>query len=80
MSGIPVNWTEIMNNTKVHTNIFHLRHWNQQVSVRKWHETFHQIIQFIHDKQLILIRPQIQYDLTDVKRLLVLDIGGKIFF
>ncbi|MFP3123987.1 zinc-dependent alcohol dehydrogenase family protein [Ectobacillus funiculus] len=79
LSGIPVNWTEIMNNTKVHTNIFHLRHWNQQVSVRKWHETFHQIIQFIHDKQLTLTRPQIQYHLADVKKALGTRHRGKIF-
>jgi len=79
LSGIPVNWAEIMTNTKVHTNIFHLRHWNQRVSVRKWHETFHQMIQFIHDKQLILTRPQVQYHLSDVKKALGIKHKGKIF-
>lgn len=79
LSGIPVNWTEIMNITKANTNIFHLRHWNQQVSVRKWHETFHQLIQLIHDKQLILTKPQVQYHLSDVKKALDTNNKGKIF-
>ncbi|MGG2094076.1 zinc-dependent alcohol dehydrogenase family protein [Bacillus sp. S13(2024)] len=79
LSGIPVDWTEIMNNTKVHANIFHLRHWNQQISTRKWHETFRQVIQCIHDKQLILTRPYAQYQLSDVKKALNSEQKGKIF-
>jgi len=78
LSGIPVNWTEIMNNNKINTNIFHLRHWNQKVSTRKWHETFYQLIQFVHEKQLILTKPQVQYHLSDVKKALTTKIKGKI--
>lgn len=79
LSGVPVNWTEIMHNTKVYTNIFHLRHWNQQISTRKWHETFHQVMQCIHDKQLILTRPHAQYQLSNVKKALNSQQKGKIF-
>ena len=78
LSGIPVDWAEIMNNNKINTNIFHLRHWNQKVSTRKWHETFYQLIQFVHEKQLILTKPQVQYHLSDVKKALTTKIKGKI--
>jgi len=78
LSGIPVDWAEIMNNNKINTNIFHLRHWNQKVSTRKWHETFYQLIQFVHEKQLILTKPQVQYHLSDVKKALNSKIKGKI--
>ncbi|MGE6833297.1 zinc-dependent alcohol dehydrogenase family protein [Priestia megaterium] len=78
LSGIPVNWAEIMNNNKIKTNIFHLRHWNQKVSTRKWHETFYQLIQFIHKKQLTFTKPQAQYHLPDVKKALTTKIKGKI--
>jgi NADPH:quinone reductase-like Zn-dependent oxidoreductase len=78
LSGIPVDWAEIMNNNKINTNIFHLRHWNQKVSTRKWHETFYQLIQFIHEKKLTLTKPQVQYHLSDVKKALTTKIKGKI--
>ncbi|MBE5098435.1 zinc-dependent alcohol dehydrogenase family protein [Priestia aryabhattai] len=78
LSGISVNWAEIMNNNKINTNIFHLRHWNQKVSTRKWHETFYQLIQFIHEKQLTLTKPQVQYPLSDVKKALGTKIKSKI--
>jgi len=78
LSGIPVNWAEIMNNNKINTNMFHLRHWNQKVSTRKWHETFYQLIQFVHEKQLTLTKPQVQYHLSDVKKALTTKIKGKI--
>ncbi|MGG0476151.1 zinc-dependent alcohol dehydrogenase family protein [Priestia aryabhattai] len=78
LSGIPVDWAEIMNNNKINTNMFHLRHWNQKVSTRKWHETFYKLIQFVHEKQLTLTKPQVQYHLSDVKKALNTKIKGKI--
>ncbi len=32
LSGIQVNWANIVNKAKVNANIFHLRHWNKRVS------------------------------------------------
>ena len=78
LSGMPVDWAEIMNNNKINT-IFHLRHWNQKVSTRKWHETFYQLIQFVHEKKLTLTKPKVQYHLSDVKKALNSKIKGKIF-
>ena len=34
LSGIQVNWADIVNKAKVNANIFHLRNWNKNVSVR----------------------------------------------
>ncbi len=40
LSGVQVNWVEIVNKAKVNANIFHLRNWNKNVSANKWQETF----------------------------------------
>lgn len=67
LSGEPINWADIMNKAKVHVKLFHLRYWNQRVSVGTWQNTFHDIIQFIHNEKLRLMEPGFQFDLIDVK-------------
>ncbi|MEK5038497.1 zinc-dependent alcohol dehydrogenase family protein [Sporosarcina sp. FSL K6-3457] len=67
LSGEPINWADIMNHAKVHVKLFHLRYWNQCVSVETWQNTFHDIIQFIHNEKLRLMEPGFQFDLIDVK-------------
>ena len=68
LSGIQVNWAEIINKAKVNANIFHLRNWNKNVSVDKWQETFNHLINLISDKKLRLMPVDSQYDLLNVKR------------
>ncbi|MBW8351046.1 zinc-dependent alcohol dehydrogenase family protein [Bacillus sp. IITD106] len=65
LSGKPVDWKII--SQKALVKIFHLRHWNQQVSVEKWHKTFEQLIDFLSEKRLKLTKPGTQYDLLNVK-------------
>ncbi|MBS4196751.1 zinc-dependent alcohol dehydrogenase family protein [Lederbergia citri] len=65
LSGKPVDWKII--SQKAVVKIFHLRHWNQEVSVIKWHETFEQLINYISEKRLKLMTPDTQYDLENVK-------------
>ncbi|KRF63339.1 alcohol dehydrogenase [Bacillus sp. Soil768D1] len=67
LSGKPVNWAEISNRTKVNVKMFHLRHWNQQVSVQTWQETFNLLINFINDKRLRFMMPDSHYDLQEVQ-------------
>lgn len=67
LSGIQVNWAEIANKANVNAKIFHLRHWNQQVSIDTWQRTFNRIITFINDKQLSLMIAGSSYGLLDVK-------------
>lgn len=48
--------------------MFHLRHWNQQVAIQTWHETFNQLISLIMDRRLRLMMPANHYDLTEVHK------------
>ena len=66
LSGIQVNWADIVNKAKVNANMFHLRNWNKNVSVDKWQETFHHLIRLIDDKKLRFMMVDSQYDLIDV--------------
>ncbi|MGR3777138.1 zinc-dependent alcohol dehydrogenase family protein [Bacillus paramycoides] len=67
LSGIQVNWAEIVTKAKVHANIFHLRHWNKDVSAYKWQETFRHLIRLVEDKKLRFMTVHSTYDLVDVK-------------
>ncbi|HDR7321979.1 MULTISPECIES: zinc-dependent alcohol dehydrogenase family protein [Bacillus cereus group] len=67
LSGVQVNWAEIVTKAKVHANIFHLRHWNTDVSPYKWQETFHHLIRLVEDKKLRFMTVHSTYDLADVK-------------
>ncbi len=67
LSGKPVNWKEISRQTNVTVKMFHLRYWNQQVSVLDWQETFHRLISLINDKRLELMMPGSYYDLSNIK-------------
>jgi len=67
LSGIQVNWADIVNKAKVNANIFHLRNWNKNVSTDKWQETFNDLITLINDNQLRLMKMDSHYDLLKVK-------------
>ena len=68
LSGIQVNWADIVNKAKVNANIFHLRNWNKNVSADKWQETFNHLIRLIDDKRFRLMMVDSRYDLLDVKK------------
>lgn len=83
LSGIQVNWADIVKYAKVHADIFHLRNWNQSISMNKWQETFNEFIQLIDDKKLCLMAVDSSYDLSDVKKAIHLvesskTINGKV--
>lgn len=80
LSGKSVNWANISQATKVHVNMFHLRHWNERASVQTWHETFNQLMGFIEDKRLKLMVPHSHYGLTDVHEAIrAVSNKGKVF-
>jgi NADPH:quinone reductase-like Zn-dependent oxidoreductase len=66
LSGTPVNWVEITHKAKVNVNMFHLRHWIQQVSIETWQETFNHLLSIINDKRLRLMMPASHYDLLAI--------------
>lgn len=67
LSGVQVNWADIVNKAKVNANIFHLRNWNRNVSTNKWQATFHNIITLIKNNQLRLMEMDSKYDLLKVR-------------
>lgn len=67
LSGVQVNWADIVNKAKVNANIFHLRNWNRNVSTNKWQAAFHNIITLIKNNQLRLMEMDSKYDLLKVK-------------
>ena len=67
LSGVQVNWADIVKKAKVHPNIFHLRHWNKHISIDKWQETFNHLITLIKSNQLKLMKMDSHYDLLQVK-------------
>ena len=68
LSGVQVNWADIVNKAKVNANMFHLRHWNKDVSADKWQETFDCLIRLIQDKKLNLMMKDSEYDLLNIKK------------
>lgn len=84
LSGIQVNWSDIVNKAKVNANMFHLRNWNKNVSSDKWQATFNHLITLINDKKLSLMRIDSQYDLSNVKKAVsvvesIKETKGKVF-
>ncbi len=72
LSEVQVNWADIVNKAKVNANIFHLRNWNKNVSADKWQETFNHLLRLVDNKKLRLMMVDSKYDLSDVKRQLML--------
>jgi len=67
LSGIQVNWADIVNKAKVNANMFHLRNWNKDVSVNKWQGTFSRLIRLIVERKLQLMIVDSKYDLLNIK-------------
>lgn len=68
LSGVQVNWADIVNKAKVNAKMFHLRNWNKDVSAHKWQETFNHLKRLIDDKKLKLMMKDSQYDLLNIKK------------
>ncbi|CDQ20037.1 zinc-dependent alcohol dehydrogenase family protein [Halobacillus karajensis] len=84
LSGIQVDWGAITNKARVNANIFHLRHWNKNVSTEKWQDTFNHVMTLINDKKLRLRSVYSQYHLSNVKEAVQVveslnNINGKVF-
>ncbi|CEG28674.1 zinc-dependent alcohol dehydrogenase family protein [Bacillus sp. B-jedd] len=67
LSGIQLNWADIVNNAKVNAKMFHLRNWNKSVSIHKWQEAFSPLIRLLEEKKLRFKEVNSMYDLADIK-------------
>jgi len=68
LSGIQVNWPDIVKKAMVNANMFHLRNWNNTVSPIKWQKTFENLIRLIDEKKLRLMKVDAMFDLSDIKK------------
>lgn len=84
LSGVQVNWQRIVREGNVKANMFHLRHWNKQVSVERWQGTFHHLINLVNSGKLKMMAMDAHYDLLDIKKAIMAvesskNTKGKIF-
>ncbi|GAA0133467.1 zinc-dependent alcohol dehydrogenase family protein [Paenibacillus sp. YSY-4.3] len=63
LSGVPLDWVEIRRSTTAAAKLFHLRHWNETVSVQVWQDTFRELMSLIQAKQLVLQLPRSRFEL-----------------
>nr|WP_204667666.1 zinc-dependent alcohol dehydrogenase family protein [Gracilibacillus alcaliphilus] len=68
LSDSSINWQGLHAN--FHADIFHLRHWNDQVSNETWQQTFQQIIHLVENQHLTLMSVKASYDLADIHQAL----------
>ncbi|MFJ7732684.1 zinc-dependent alcohol dehydrogenase family protein [Lysinibacillus sp. NPDC097231] len=68
LSGVQVNWQSIVKEANVKANMFHLRHWNKQVSVERWQDTFHQLTNLVNGGVLKMMAVDSHYDLLDIQK------------
>jgi len=84
LSGIPIDWKKISKETTIQIKLFHLRHWNGQVSAQTWQDAFKGLISLIVDKKLTLMEPHATFELTEVNKAIdfvesQLKNNGKVF-
>ncbi|WP_192600419.1 zinc-dependent alcohol dehydrogenase family protein [Sporosarcina limicola] len=68
LSGIPVNWPEVTNKVNIQVKLFHLRHWNQRVSIQTWQETFNHLIELIEQNRLKFMISELQFNLLEIQK------------
>ncbi len=84
LSGNPVDWKIISQKSTVKVKSFHLRLWNQQVSIHTWQQTFQKLITLITEEKLAINTSGVPYDLLDVKEAVSMfesskRVKGKVF-
>ncbi len=68
LSGRQVDWAAIAEDGNVQAGIFHLRHWNANVSTAVWQETFRKVISYVEQGQLQGRQIDSIYKLEDVRQ------------
>ncbi|WP_421616981.1 zinc-dependent alcohol dehydrogenase family protein [Brevibacillus sp. TJ4] len=78
LSGIPVDWASIAGRGDIAVSMFHLRHWNERVSVETWQETFHRVWSLMRDGAVKMNKPKARFDLADVQQAVRLAEAGGV--
>ncbi|SDE41157.1 NADPH:quinone reductase [Paenibacillus sp. UNCCL117] len=66
LSGEPIDWPELVRTTQADARLFHLRHWNRQVPVQAWQETFGQLLDLAAAGGLGFKSPAARYRLAEI--------------
>lgn len=66
LSGIQVNWTNIVREAKVQAMMFHLRHWQRQTPIEKWQQTMQQLVNMVHTDSLKMMQVQDHFPLVNI--------------
>lgn len=82
LSGIQVNWTNIVKEAKVQARMFHLRHWQRQTSIEKWQQTMQQLIHLVQEGSLKMMNVHARFPLLAIHKAIDAVEGtkkGKVF-
>jgi len=66
LSGKQVDWAH--HSKRLQTGMFHLRHWNQQVSLDYWHRVYNELLSIVASHRLILPNIGDRYSLSNVNQ------------
>ncbi|WP_286172007.1 zinc-dependent alcohol dehydrogenase family protein [Gracilibacillus phocaeensis] len=75
LSGIPIDWQALRRD--IRADLFHLRHWNQQVTDHRWHDTLQQIVQLTAKKRLQLLPVKASFPLKSIDKALLAALDGR---
>lgn len=73
LSGVAVDWRRIVEEANVRASLFHLRHWNNNVSAERWQATFNQLIRLVCERRLEVAPVRAVYELSDVRQAIVME-------
>nr|WP_245583097.1 zinc-dependent alcohol dehydrogenase family protein [Paenibacillus daejeonensis] len=68
LSGQAVPWAEVAARTDVRVGLFHLRHWNNRVTVQRWRTELERLLGWMAQGKLELPMPGDRYALNEVNR------------
>lgn len=66
LSRKQVDWAH--HSKRLQTGMFHLRHWNQQVSLSHWHRVYNELLSIVANQRLILPNLGDRYSLSNVNQ------------
>lgn len=68
LSGVQVDWTNIVKEAKVQARMFHLRHWQLQSTTEKWQQFMQHLINLVHNRSLTMMNVNAYFPLLDIHK------------
>ncbi|WP_378127863.1 zinc-dependent alcohol dehydrogenase family protein [Cohnella boryungensis] len=67
LSGISLDWGALKQSFDIRLQLFHLRHWNQDVTEPQWHAAFNRILSWVAEGRLAVRAPAARCRLTEIR-------------